>query len=186
MLGAGRRASAPDFAASDGEDLAVPQVGRRRLGRPLGLGQAAFDGRLFPGLAVVGAGQGAPGVVGDLCVAITTSEPQAHQPDLRNGEDVGDLDRSRGELRGSDQLEGHAVRRAIKVLEPFLADPADPEEGGAVGVQAFADGDFAEAGGVRHDRLRRPGAAKVRRGAGVGHAGVLSDRVSRTAAVDAD
>ena len=58
-LGAFRRVF-QTFRPRDGEDSAVPETDRRRLGRPFGLRKSGLDDTLFPGRAVVAAGQRAP------------------------------------------------------------------------------------------------------------------------------
>ena len=184
VLRAGRGVAAPDFAASDGEDLAVAEVDRRGLGRPLGSAQAGLDRGLLPGGAVIGAGERTPGMI--VAFGIAAGEPQAHQADLRHGEDVRDLDGRRRELGCRDQLEVHAVGGAIKVLLPFFADAADPEERRALGVEPLAHGHLAEAGRIGHHGLGRPGAAAIGGSARVGEAGVFVDGVPGAAAVDAD
>jgi len=173
-----------DLRASDDEDFTLAEIDRGGFGRPLRFGQSGLHGGLGPGRTVVAAGHGAPRVRG--FIVVVPGEPQGHESDLGDGEDVGDLHGAHGELRRRHEGEGHAIRGAVEVVLPLRADAAHPEEHRARGVQPLPDGDFGVVGCIGDDGFRRPRFAAVGGSAGEKVAATFIDGVSRAPAVNAD
>jgi hypothetical protein len=146
--------------------------------------QAGFDRCLRPRFAVVAAGHRAPGLSG--LIAVVAAEPQGHQADFRDAEDIGDLHRAHGECWRGDECEGDAIAAAVEIVVPLIfADAAHPEQHRARGIEPFADRDLAVVLRGGDHGLRRPGFATVGRGARINGAIITGDGVAFATAINA-